>query len=91
MEQLKESITNQLGDIINIMDENELFYDETILYDIIVEGAGGILFHHELDFADFPDGLEIACDNIQGEVSDRFENMEQVYEFAEKLLDEFYS
>lgn len=85
MELFKESIVNQLKEIIILMDESGLYHNKVILHDIIEYGADGIIFHMDDDLWDMPEELEIACDDLSYEVWEKLEIGKAVYEFAEKL------
>ena len=82
-----DSIKSQIESIIEILNSNEMYYDSGVLEDILKEGAGGIVFHHEIDLWKFPEGLEKACDKVYSDVVDFIPDFLLMNEFIVVFLE----
>ena len=85
-----DSINCHLETVIEIMEENELYYDWAVLHDIMCHGGYGALFHLETDYDDLPDGLDSACDDLNNELYDAFEgNLDLLEKFVKEFLEDY--
>ncbi|WP_281637031.1 hypothetical protein [Flavobacterium marginilacus] len=64
MENFKNEIKSMLEEIIFICEDNEIEYNDVILYDIAFEGAGSFSFHNDIECDDLPDDLVKMADDI---------------------------
>lgn len=85
-----EVIKNLFENALWELDENEIYHDETVFHDIMSDGSHGIIWHLDIEFDDLPSKVIEVLEDFHCEVWNSFDTANEMEEFIEQFLEEYY-